>query len=144
MAGLNHDFLLIDEGSFSIDSYGEYEISDRVELHNDLLGYFADSLSWVSTYNPFKDEEEGGLCWYSATIITQESVEKLGSIIGGWLQLISEAPDIVSLKGNWSWVEGEGPETGSYDKLSFSRNEVEAKLKMLIQYCELVKLSGGK
>ena len=144
MAGLNHDFLVIESGTFSLDNYEEYQKSDHVEIHDDLLGYFADSISWVSSYNPCTEEEVSGLCWYGPTVIPPVSVEKFGKIITGWLLIISEAPDIVALKGGWCWIEGQPSETGSYEKLSFSKNELVNKLSKLVSYCEAVKESGCK
>ena len=143
MAGLNHDFLVIESESFSLDNYDEYKKCDLVEIHDDLLGYFADSLAWLSTYNPCMEEETAGLCWYGPTIIKFESVSKLETILSGWLQILSEAPDIVSLKGAWSWIEGEPQESGGYEKLAFSKNELVSKLKKLVAYCELVRKSNG-
>ncbi|ABD79706.1 hypothetical protein [Saccharophagus degradans] len=143
MTGLNHDFLVIDSESFSIDNYEEYKQSDYVEIHDDLLSYFADTLAWLSSYNPCMEEEATGLCWYGPTIIKCESASKLKSILSGWLQILYEAPDIVSLKGSWSWIEGESQDSGSYEKLTFSKNELVVKLKKLISFCELVRSSGG-
>lgn len=144
MAGLNHDFWVIENGTFSLDNYDKYQEYDHVEIHDDLLGYFADSISWVSSYNPCKEEETSGLCWYGPTIIFPENAEKFGAIISGWLLILSEAPDVVALRGRWCWTEGDSPDSGSYEKLSFSRIELVEKLSKLVSFCEVVKSSGGK
>jgi hypothetical protein len=143
MAGLNHEFLIIENGSFSLDRYEELEEIDRVEIHDDLLNYLSDSISWVSTYNPSKKEETSGLCLYGRTIIPPESVGKFESIMSGWLLILSEAPDIVVLKGGWCWTEGDSPDSGSYEKLSFRKSEVIESLSKIVSYCEAVKASGG-
>lgn len=144
MSGLNHDFLVIENGTFSLDNYEEYQEADHIEIHDDLLRYFADSILWVSSYNPCNEEETTGLCWYGPTIIPPESAEKLGSIISGWLLILSEAPDIVALKGSWCWIEGDSPYSGSYEKLTFSKIELVEKLSKLVSYCDAVKDSDGR
>ncbi|OUR96004.1 hypothetical protein A9Q81_13170 [Gammaproteobacteria bacterium 42_54_T18] len=143
MAGLNHDFLVIESGSFSLDNYDLYSKSNLIEIHDDLLGYFADSLSWASSYNPCTEEETVGLCWYGPTIIEAGNIDKFSSIISGWLQILSEAPDIVALKGGWTWTEGESSETGNYEKLSFSKKGLVDKLSKLVSFCVAIKESGG-
>lgn len=143
MAGLNHDFLVINSGSFSMENFQEYQASERVELHDELLLYFSDTLSWISAFNPSLKEKCDGLCWYGATIITVEGIDKAKSIFSGWLRLLSEGPDILQLKGEFCWIEGESPETGNYDKLSFSRSEIVSKLEKLESYCDIVRNSNG-
>ena len=143
MAGLNHEFLVIENGSFSLDRYEELQEIDRVEIHDDLLNYFSDSISWVSTYNPSKKEGTSGLCLYGRTVIPPESVGKFESIMSGLLLILSEAPDIFELKGSWCRTEGDSADSGSYEKLSFRKSEVITKLSKLVSYCEAVKASGS-
>lgn len=143
MSGLNHVFLVIEKKSNIRVGYSELTKADHVTIHDDSLRYFADSISWVSTYNPIKEEETNGLCWYGYTVITSENVEKLRSIISGWLLIFSEAPDIVELKGSWGWTEGDSPDSGSYEKLFFSKTELVEKLSKLVSYCDAVRASGG-
>ncbi|VAW79761.1 hypothetical protein MNBD_GAMMA12-5 [hydrothermal vent metagenome] len=144
MVGLNHDFMIIESETFSLNNYEEYQETDHVEIHDDLLRYFADSISWVSSYNPCKEENTTGLCWYGSTLILPESVGKFESIISGWLLIFSEAPGIMTLKGGWFCSEGDPPDSGSYEKLSFRKIELVEKLSKLISYCESIRVSGGR
>lgn len=143
MAGLNHNFLVIENGSFSMDKYEQYSKWNSVQIHDDLIGYFSDSLSWILSYNPCTEEELIGLCWYGSTIIEGGNVIKFSKIISAWLQMISEAPDLVTLKGNWGYAEGESPESGSYEMLSFSKKDLVDKLSKLLSFCVTIKESDG-
>jgi hypothetical protein len=143
MAGLNHNFLIIDSGSFSMNNYQEYIDSDHVELHDEILLYFRDTLSWISAFNPSLKEKCDGLCWYGVTIITVEGIDKAKSIINGWVRILSEGPDILKLKGEFYWIVGESPETGDYNKLSISKSEIVSKLEKLDLYCDNVRESNG-
>ena len=143
MAELNHDFLVINTGSYSLDKYQEYQSSDRVEIHDDLLHYFGDTLLWISAFNPSLKKKCRGLCWYGVTMITIEGIDKTKSIFNGWLRLLSEGPDILTLHGEFSWNEGKSPQTGSYNKLSFNQSEIIRELEKLISYCDIVRNGNG-
>ena len=143
MAGLNHNFLVIDTNSFSLNDYDEYQSADNVELHDDFLHYIADSLSWISSFNPAMEENCNGLCFYGPTIIFCEGIEKAKSIFLSWLNLFKQGPDKLVLTGSFSWVEGEPIGSGSYDKLTFNRVEIVDKLYKLVMFCDIVENSNG-
>src|SRR5690554_3669949 len=107
MSGLNHDFLVIESGSFSLDKHAEYKELDRIELHDDLLQYFKDTIKWIPSTNPCINEPIMGLCWYGPTLIESSGIEKARNIFKGWVQLLSLAPEEIVLTGSYGWVEGE-------------------------------------
>lgn len=143
MTGLNHDFLVIKTNSFSLGKYDTYSKTDIVEIHDSLLNYFADSISWISSYNPCIEEETNGLCWYGPTIINAKNIHNFKQIISGWFQIFSIAPQSINLSGNWSWMHGELSETGKYEKLLFSKSELLDKLSKLISFCDEIMDSKG-
>lgn len=139
----NHAFLVIDTGSFSLDNSGEYRSYEQVELHGGLLTYFEDTLYWIPSYNPCAKTMNNGLCWDGPTIIKDEGVIKAKSIFKSWVRLLSEGPDIISLRGSFTWIEGESPDNGKYERLTFSKSEIVGKLEKLISFCERIENSGG-
>ena len=143
MAGLNHSFLVIDKDSFSLNDYEEYQSSDSVELHDDFLQYIADSIAWIPSFNPCIEEKCNGLCWYGPTIISSEGIGKAKSIFRSWLNLFQQGPDILSLKGNYSWIDGDPIESGSYEKLTFKKTEIVDNLEKLVMFCDIIKSSNG-
>ena len=143
MAGLNHEFCIIKGDGLSSHSWNLVQVSETIEVHDDLMHYFSDTLSWIPSYNPWKKKPTIGLCWYGSTIIDSSGIEMLMSAFSGWLQVFSTAPDIVSLTGNWVSNENGSPDEGEYEKITFSKNELTGKLSKIISFCNTVKESSG-
>lgn len=143
MTGLNHYFLIVDSSHVALLE-DPIDTAGGVQLHDDLLFCFSDSLLWLESYNPCKHKEKVmGLCWYGRTIIPFESARKFRLIIQAWLQLLSEAPEVIELREQWSYIEGELPTSGDYEKLYFNKKKVVEQLRKLIQLCERVESSSG-
>jgi hypothetical protein len=55
MAGLNHDFLLLSRKEHPFENWRNfYHHPDALLIHDNVIGYMADSLNWIPTYNPAK------------------------------------------------------------------------------------------
>ncbi|MHC4170158.1 MAG: hypothetical protein ACYSWQ_24695 [Planctomycetota bacterium] len=143
MAGLNHDFLVIETGTFSLDDYEKYQSSDRVELHDDFLRYIGDSISWFQSYNPCLEEECVGLCWYGPTIIQFENIEKVKFVFQSWLSLLSLGPETLRLRGAYTWTEGEPESSGAYEELEYRKSEIVDKMEELVSFCTTIQESNG-
>jgi len=143
MSGLNHRFLLIENESLVFDDFLVYKDCDCVQLHDDFLQYFKDSIQWISSKNPYSDESLMGLCWYGPTIIDDAGIKKTRDIIESWIQLLSLAPDNLELTGSYGWIEGDPKDQGKYQKLVFNKVDILTELSKLVCYCESVINSNG-
>src|SRR3712207_6567195 len=105
MAGLNHEFLLVSRKEHEYSEYMNF-INDpsAIEIHDDLLGYIADTLKWIPTYNPAKSEKCAGLCWYGPTVIQSEGARIAAQIFRAWAELLSCGPRELQLTGSWGVV----------------------------------------
>jgi len=144
MSDLNHEFMIIEKYSFSLDKCPEYRKGEKVEIHDDFLDYISDSLSWVKSLNPCKNEPVFGLCWWGPTIFQDESIQKLENIISAWVLLLKNAPSTIELTGGYTWIEGESHETGEYQKLIYSQKIIVSKLEKLISFCKTIKKENNK
>ncbi|SES87898.1 hypothetical protein [Paenibacillus sp. NFR01] len=109
-----------------------------VEVDDDLIQYFSDTLKWIP--NGLKGAH--GLNYYGLTEIYSFGASKLKSVIQGWYYLFDNAPSILHLTGNYSWINGE--KTGKYEILHFTKEEIIFMLLELIKICEIVENSDDK
>jgi hypothetical protein len=115
--------------------------SNGVRIHDDLIRYIADSLSWISTLNPATGKIGAGLNFYGPTAILSEGASVAQRIFCAWAELFSLGPSELELTGGWSQVEGEPMESGRHEKLIFSRDMIVANLITLADYANQVSLS---
>lgn len=153
--GLQHNFLLLD-----CDGDGEWELSRfyhdprAVHLHDDLVRYMGDTLEWIPTVNPARQEPHRGLCMWGPTLIVVEGAEVAERVFGLWAELFAVGPPVLTLTGNYSWVEPDDDPTqstvrftqleGGYDRLEFDRDEVVGVLRQVAAWCGQVRLGGGR
>jgi hypothetical protein len=104
-----------------------------------MFGYMQDSLKWIETINPDKNESALGFNYYGRTIIEKTGAVKLTRLIKAWYLMFSEAPRDIVLTGWYSWTEGEDQITGAYEKLSFNRKEILDTLSRLIELSTMVE-----
>src|SRR5262249_17099501 len=82
---LNHDFLLLDR-----ETDGEWELTQfihdtrAIHLHDDLVRYMGDTLAWVPTYNPVRQERHHGLCMWGSTIIDVTGAGAAEQVFRAW------------------------------------------------------------
>ena len=135
MAGLYHEFFIIEKGSFSPDNYEDYRHKEKVALHDDILTYFYDTLQWFNSWNPFTQQSYKGLSLYGVTILQGETLLKFKRILSHWRALFSEAPSQIVLTGGFYWIDEE-LENGTYERLIYDREELISLLEKLISMCE--------
>ncbi|MUT68352.1 hypothetical protein [Paenibacillus sp. NEAU-GSW1] len=77
-----------------------------VQIHDDMFGYIQDSLNWIETLNPDKQNESMlGFNYYGRSIIEKNGAEKFIKIIKAWYLMFKEAPDDLILTGRYVWSE---------------------------------------
>lgn len=133
-----HDFYLLPKGEIPETDIGVFiysikELAIRhIEVDDDLILYINDTFNWVPTKNnPFsKRPIEMGLDYYGMTIIDENSVNILKSILNGWRALFASAPKEITLTG--MYIEGDEEEEGEYEKIFFEQVEILKQLDALI------------
>lgn len=152
--GLNHDFLLVDrriDGESAIDKF----IHDprAVHLHDDFISYIWDSLLWIPTTNPCRNESGYGLNRWGLTSIESKGAPIASAIFAAWVQLFSSGPPELTLTGLFVLdpVDFERDEAldpiewrGSYETLKYDRDTILAVLSQLVSWCEIVAASQGQ
>jgi hypothetical protein len=110
------------------------------------LRYLADTLAWVPTSNPAKQNEPGyGLNWWGPTIIDQQGGLLFAQIIATWAQLFSYGPAMLKLRGLFSWQvpleqvtyslnEDQSDQPKSYDYPEIERDGLVLALTTLAQF----------
>lgn len=151
---LIHDFLLLDR-----DRDGEWGplrfIHDprAIHLHDDFVRYIQDTLAWIPTTNPARDEPHCGLCMWGPTLIKAEGAAIAERVFGGWAELLAIGPPRLILTGRFSWaVEDNAPLSGEratqleggYDRLEFDREELVRVLRQLAGWCGQVRFGAGR
>lgn len=133
--GLDHDFLLLDRTVSPPEEYNRHHHSpDALRLHDNLLHYMGDALSWIPTENPAKKGENGmGLYLWGVTVISQRGASKLHDVCNALAALFALGPETLNLRGLYSFGE-KSPESGAYDRLEVSRDELVGKLRTLAEW----------
>jgi hypothetical protein len=145
MSGLNHDFLLVSRKEHEYSEYLDF-INDpnALQIHDDVLGYMADTLKWIPSYNPAKAERCSGLCWYGPTVIKSEGARIAARIFHAWAELFSYGPKRLQLTGAWGVEEGRPFAEGDYKKIRVDRDVIVRKLKRLAAFAEEVAASNDE
>lgn len=110
-----------------------------------MFGYMQDTLKWIETINPDRNEIELGFNYYGRSIIEKNGAVKLTKLMRAWYLMFSEAPEGITLTGWYTWSEDEDPRTtGAYEKLSFDRKDVLDTLSRLIEFSTMVETGEHK
>ncbi len=145
MSGPYHDFLLLSTAEHSFSEYMNFINDPRaIRIEDDLLRYLADTLEWIPTYNPAKDEAHRGLCFWGPTVIHTEGAPAAAAIFDGWAGLLACGPPKLALTGGWTWCDGDAPSEGNYDRLEVDRDEFVAKLRQLAGYARRIVETEGE
>lgn len=144
MAGLYHDFLLLSQAEHRFSDYHRF-INDphAIQLHDDLLRYIVDSLTWIPTHNPAKNECHRGLCFYGPTVIHTEGASVAAEIFGTWATLFACGPTTLTLTGGWTIIEDDSLSEGEYRKLKCDRDDLVRKLRQIADYAKQVVEKNG-
>lgn len=143
-----HDFWLFREGEYAHAAYRDFVTrSDApVQIGDEALRYCADTLAWIPTLNPAKDDAPGrGLNWWGPTIIDQRGGDLLHRVCLSWAHLLSAGPPCLRLRGafTWSWPfeereylvsEEQLGRLGYYEYLDVDRDELVRILTTLAAF----------
>ena len=139
--GLHHQILYRNNVEWLDEGYGnikwnppsfmsngkEIPEEDYVEIHDDLFRRFHDYFIWIETYNPVGPKEfNRGFNYYGQTAIHSENLVKFGKLINSLLNLFENAPEYITLIGNYCWdsTDDESPmHNGYYEKIEIKKDE---------------------
>jgi hypothetical protein len=70
---MNHDFWLFRPEEHAYTDYRDLfaQHDAPVSIDDEILRYFFDTIAWIPTFNPAKNERGNGLNWWGPTIIDQ-------------------------------------------------------------------------
>jgi len=149
--GLQHEFFLITEDECQKIHYcdGDYFLSKDSRyiavIHDDIIQYIYDTLRWIPCINPAINYERGfGLHNWGVTLFDKEAAEVLFNIVKAWADLFSNGPTTLNLRGNYSWIEDEGMQSGDYEILEIARDELVENFRKLQSFAEQVMVNSNK
>ncbi|HTN87838.1 MAG TPA: hypothetical protein VL242_29355 [Sorangium sp.] len=144
MAGLDHDFFLLDRAEHPFTAYGDFAgSSGAIQIHDDLVQYMTDALRWIPSLNPARKRRGFGLNIHGPTIITDAGAPIARRIFESWERLFSSSPPMLRLTGAWCETVG-SPGTGRYLKLTYRRDDAVTRLRGLASLCRRVERGGGQ
>lgn len=139
---LNHEFVILDNESNwekqSSEFYKNKKEFEYVAIHDDYIQYFSDFLKFFTLYNPARNENVQGLCYYGVTIIPSDVLQSILKMLEHFLEIFESAPDEISLTGNYVCGFADKPDfTGNYEKgyfetLKISKEKFCKKLNEII------------
>lgn len=136
--GLNHEFFLVANDEYKEQLYEGYYLpvedsSDHILIHDDIIQYMRDTLTWIPSINPAMNYEKGfGLNNYGITLFDKDGAEIIFKVAKAWEDLFSNGPSILKLTGNYGWVTDDmGVTDGNYEIIEVDRNELVASLRKL-------------
>jgi hypothetical protein len=113
----------------------------RVRVHDDLLHYLDDTLKWIDSYNPGRQQPQSGLNLHGVTVIT--APESAAEIVEAWASLSSRSPKKLKLTGAYGWT-ARRPDSGRHEHLRFDRDVVVRKVSRLAALCRQAAASRGE
>ena len=144
---MNHDFWLFREGERAYTDYSDlFSRRDApVSINDDVLRYVCDTIIWIPTFNPAKNERGNGLNWWGPTVIDQSGGHLFCQIFTSWAQLFTSGPELLRLQGGFSWQwpydesehlvsEEELDTMGRYTQLEVERDSLVQQLTTLAQF----------
>ncbi len=146
---MDHHFWLFQQGARAYTDYKDLFHRDDVPvtIDDEVLRYFSDTLRWIPTLNPAKNERGYGLNMYGPTIIDQTGGALFQDIFASWSRLFACGPEQFSIRGmfGWRWPfeesehvfsERELDRLGTYDRLTIVRDEYVRRLTKLASFGE--------
>jgi hypothetical protein len=148
MAGLMHDFHLLNRSEFDYWDYSSfYNHPKALQIHDAVLRYLEDSLKWIPCHFPKRRQELldcQGLNLIGFTIIKEEGAPIAYRIFGLWADLFSHGPELLELTGGWSWIDGEPIENGRYETIVEDRDRLVFSLRQIAEYAKHASESQGR
>jgi hypothetical protein len=118
-------------------------LKNKVELHDDVISYIADSLRWIRWFDPFTQNERDDLSYYGITVLPGPSADHAAEIFNSWAAIFALSPKELVLTGSYTWMSGEPLERGRYQKLRLDRDRLVSSLKAMTSACSRVASSSG-
>ena len=141
---LEHGFLLVEEKHHKkVASPSLPGSTDLYRLHDDLIQYMGDTLKWLPTTNPSRNEPGQGLNLYGRTVLAAAGASMAAKLFEGWAGLFRLGPQQLALTGDWSQIEGD-PDSSGYERLHFDRDATVAVLEGIASICRRAASSKGK
>ncbi len=136
MSGLNHDFISLPH-TFKFDDYVKYyNFENSIQLHDDLISYFWDTLKWIPIINPDEmNNRELGLQRWGVSIIDVEGAYIVKSIFDSWAQLFNNGPNDLRLTVGYSYEDN--PD-GEFERMTVNKEELIFKLKSISEYADKI------
>ena len=135
MLGLNHQIIYRENEAFLEEEWKNIKynplsinginilLEDYIEVHDDIMSWFADIFYWMEMYNPSKKELSNGFCYYGITIIKKHNINKFKNIINVLIKLFENAPSEIILTGNYCNNDK------SYKKIKIDKSKIIDILK---------------
>ncbi len=146
MPGPYHDFLLLSHVEHRVSDYADFfNHPSAIPLEDALLRDLSDSLEWIPTFNPARNERHRGLCFYGPTVIQIDGAPAAARIFDAWANLLACGPPILNLRGGWILADGVALDEGEYERVHFERSEVCRKLRKIAEFAsQVVEKSGDR
>jgi len=132
---LNHQFYLVRKAEHDYSDYAAFvSAPGGVELHDDLIDYMWDTLSWIPTILAARGERFQGLDRWGPTVIDHQGALVARTVFGAWADLFACGPETLTLRGPWVSTSEGGASGGEYETLRADRDELVTSLRSLASY----------
>lgn len=142
---MNHDFLLLpDVGDRRQQYLGHINDPNAMTLHDDVLSYFHDTLKWIPSENPANPTQwcGRGLNWHGVTAISGDGAHVASRVFTAWAEIFAIGPPKIMMTGQFTWIEGDSPESGSYDEIAVDRSEIVSKCRAIAELAAQAEVPG--
>ncbi len=125
---LNHEFIIVDDETNWKELSSEFYINknnfEYVAISDNYIQYFTDFFRFFTLYNPTRNENVQGLCYYGITKIPFDSLESVLKMLEHILGIFELAPDEIKLTRNCN--------KESFESLKISKNKFCKKTNDII------------
>jgi len=142
-----HDFILLSRDDVDIRSVGTFsgrvkqlKRGTRVELHDSLIHYVADSLPWFKSYNPSKQKSQRGLNFWGLTVIQRDGARSAADVFEAWALLFENGLPTLRLTGFYC----QSRKKAGYELLKCNRDATVKAFRKLSRMCRKAYESQGR
>lgn len=139
---LTHEFALLTQEECQKETiFNDIRTNkDVLEIHDDIIQYISDSLKWVpQALSEGSGERKYGLNYHGITELDKEGAIALCNILKAWSDLFRNSPQKLILTGSYCWTDDENINSGAYEVIELSRDDVIEKFEKLISLAEKVQ-----
>jgi len=138
-----HDFVLVATAEHSPADYLQLlHHPNAIHVHDDVLHYIGDSLTWIPSLNPATGKHGHGLNFYGPTAVLVDGAAVAARVFKAWAGVFKLGPSDLVLTGSWTMVEGD-PSAGAYERFRSSRDDLVTAFENIAVWCDLVEGSAG-